>query len=66
MKTYENFWAKVQVRNPDECWEWQGAKTSSGYGNLSWCGVQVQAHRVAYFFCVMAILNCLPTSNRRV
>ena len=48
-KPYETFWAKVQIRNPDDCWEWQGAKTSSGYGSLSWCGLHVQAHRVAYF-----------------
>jgi hypothetical protein len=47
--TPENFWTRVQVGAPDECWEWQGAKTSSGYGNLSWHGLHVQAHRVAYF-----------------
>lgn len=33
---------------PDDCWEWQGALTSSGYGNLSWHGQHVQAHRMAY------------------
>ena len=47
--TPEKFWATVQIKAPDECWEWQGAKTSSGYGNLSWNGANVQAHRVAYF-----------------
>lgn len=47
--TPENFWAKTQIGTPDECWEWQGARTSSGYGNLSWHGVHVQAHRVAYY-----------------
>jgi len=47
--TPESFWARVQIRQPDECWEWQGAKTSSGYGNLSWHGIHVQAHRVAYY-----------------
>ena len=31
------------------CWEWQGATTSSGYGNLSWRGKHAQAHRVAYY-----------------
>lgn len=47
--TPENFWARVQIGTSDECWEWQGAKTSSGYGNLSWHGLHAQAHRVAYF-----------------
>ena len=47
--TPEKFWLKVQIRAPDECWEWQGAITSSGYGNLTWHGRHVQAHRVAYF-----------------
>jgi hypothetical protein len=47
--TPESFWSRVQRRAPDECWEWTGARTSSGYGNLSWHGLHVQAHRVAYF-----------------
>lgn len=47
--TAESFWTRVNVGNPDQCWEWKGAKTSSGYGNLSWHGLHVQAHRVAYF-----------------
>lgn len=46
--TPEAFWARVDRRG-DGCWEWQGAKTSSGYGNVSWHGDTVQAHRVAYF-----------------
>lgn len=45
----ENFWSRVQIGTPDECWEWQGAKTSAGYGNLGWHGTNVQAHRVAYY-----------------
>lgn len=36
-------------KGPTDCWEWQGATTSSGYGNLRWHGKSVQAHRVAYF-----------------
>lgn len=46
--TPENFWSKVRRGKPDDCWEWQGALTSSGYGNLSWHGQHVQAHRMAY------------------
>lgn len=47
--TPEAFWARVSIGGPSDCWEWQGARTSSGYGNLSWHGLTAQAHRVAYF-----------------
>jgi len=43
-----NFWSKVRREADDACWEWQGTKTSSGYGSLSWHGKHVQAHRLAY------------------
>jgi len=47
--TPESFWKRVRITADDKCWVWQGAKTSSGYGNLTWHGLHVQAHRVAYF-----------------
>ena len=47
--TPDNFWSKVDRKGEDECWEWQGSQTSSGYGNLSWHGKPVQAHRVAFY-----------------
>lgn len=61
--TPQNFWRKVHIREPHECWEWQGAKTSSGYGNLTWHGLHVQAHRVAYFLTNGGI--ALPTNFRQ-
>lgn len=48
------FWSQVAVGGPDDCWPWQGALSSSGYGNVKWDsgdgrGVRNQgAHRVAY------------------
>ena len=48
--TPENFWQKVAVKgDDDDCWNWTGCVTSTGYGNLGWHGKHVQAHRVAYF-----------------
>lgn len=61
--TPENFWSKVKRGSELECWEWQGARTSSGYGNLSWHGLHVQAHRVAYYLSVGGI--ALETGFRR-
>ena len=39
------FWEKVQ--KTDSCWLWQGAN-SRGYGQISWFGKQVMAHRVSW------------------
>lgn len=47
----QRFWAKVDKRAPDECWEWTGARFQSGYGSIlrggrgSGCA---RAHRVSY------------------
>lgn len=46
-QTAESFWARVAIRDDGYCWEWQGALSSQGYGNLSWGGKIVKAHRVA-------------------
>jgi hypothetical protein len=47
--TPDKFWSRVAISAPNKCWEWQGAITSGGYGNLSWNGISVQAHRLAYY-----------------
>lgn len=43
----ERFWAKVEKKSPEGCWEWIGAKTQ-GYGNLKVNGITVKASRLAY------------------
>lgn len=51
-KCYENpekrFWEKVLITN--SCWEWVGSKNSEGYGNFSYKGKTVSAHRLSYEF----------------
>jgi hypothetical protein len=42
----DRFLSKVIVT--DDCWQWTGARTSSGYGNMKVNGRNVGAHRVAY------------------
>ena len=45
------FWAKVDVRGPDECWEWTASLSSHGYGQISIggrSGDTLRTHRVSY------------------
>lgn len=42
------FWAKVDVRGPDECWPWLAGRVPAGYGKFKLDGKDVPAHRVAY------------------
>ena len=46
----KRFWSKVDVKGPDDCWEWQGSCGSQGYGQSYWHPVKraIGAHRVAY------------------
>ncbi len=44
----ERFWPKVDKAGPDDCWEWQAAKTCDGYGRLTFQRQGHQAHRIAY------------------
>lgn len=46
----ENFWNKVQKGKEDDCWNWLGAVTSSGYGSFYYEGKSVTAHRAAAHF----------------
>jgi hypothetical protein len=43
------FWSRVKVGEPDECWEWQAARSPNGYGVTHWTGRSEQAHRIAFF-----------------
>ena len=38
--------------NPTACWEWRGADKGNGYGNITYDGRNMPAHRAAYLmFC---------------
>lgn len=44
----QRFWAKVDVRGPDECWPWIGGVTGTGHG-VFWIGARlIGAHVYAY------------------
>ena len=42
------FWDKVDIKGPDECWEWQAMKYTCGYGSIWVVDKHVPAHRLAW------------------
>ena len=44
----ERFWEKVDRGNDSECWLWQGACNTSGYGNFLYNGKVRVSNRVAW------------------
>ena len=44
----ESFWAKVDRRDMDECWEWTACRNSFGYGSCRVSGKTVASHRIAW------------------
>jgi Autographiviridae endonuclease len=47
--TPEDFWARVQIGGPDECWPFLGALRKDGYGSICYQGRRgALAHRLAY------------------
>lgn len=41
------FWSKVDIKGPDECWDWKAGKFNSGYGAFSLNGKTLKAHRIS-------------------
>jgi hypothetical protein len=44
----DELWSHCVVGDKDACWEWQGGKTSSGYGQLYYRMQQHKTHRLSY------------------
>lgn len=44
------FWAMVDRRGVDECWNWLGSKFNTGYGSVRFNYDTYLAHRVAWVF----------------
>lgn len=45
----DRFWEKVNIKDQDECWEWQASlRHGFGYGQFSFNGYPEFAHRVAW------------------
>ena len=44
----ESFDARVDKRDPQECWNWLGSLTGAGYGQIYVDGKMIHVHRYAY------------------
>lgn len=44
----DRFWEKVDVRGPDDCWEWTGSLNNKGYSQIRIGGGLSLGHRVSY------------------
>lgn len=44
----ERLWSRVKKGEPDQCWEWQGARNRNGYGTLMVRRQKWLAHRLSW------------------
>lgn len=44
----KNFWSKVEIKRPKDCWPWIAAVTHDGYGRYTMRRQHNMAHRVAF------------------
>lgn len=47
----ERFWSFVDIKGPDDCWEWTGSKGPQGYGRMKVGGRKgrvIGAHRISW------------------
>lgn len=67
---YTRFLSKIDHHNFDhkKCWEWKGAGKGNGYGNVSFKGKNIAAHRLSYLLFVGEIQGeldvCHTCDNR--
>ena len=47
-KDISRFWAKVDRRGPDECWEWKASRSPFGYGHFGINRRILLTHRVCW------------------
>lgn len=42
------FWMRIDVKGPDECWPWTAGENGIGYGQFRLDGKMLLSHRIAY------------------
>ena len=56
----ERFWKNIEVKGPDECWEWNGQRDRYGYGKFKYKTDRwrdVKAHRLVWEFTMVLYLK---------
>lgn len=43
-----SFWSQVDIRQPMDCWLWQGMKNHDGYGRMRHGNARTLTHRISY------------------
>jgi hypothetical protein len=44
----EDVWKKIDIKSPEECWEWKGTHLIHGYGLIRILGKRYLTHRLIY------------------
>jgi len=44
----QRFWIKVDIKGPNECWEWKAGCNKDGYGEFRNGNKNINAHRLAW------------------
>lgn len=45
----KNFLNRIDIKNPDECWEWKGCVNNQGYGIVKIKKQCIYVHRLSFF-----------------
>jgi len=46
--TPDDFWSRVIIKSPHDCWEWSGCILADGYGQTRMNTKKYRTHRLAY------------------
>lgn len=60
MAIEERFWAKVDRRGPDECWNWNGAVDGKGYG--AYYSISLKKQIIASRYAYMITHGSIPSN----
>jgi hypothetical protein len=46
----KQFWKNIEIRLPDDCWNWMSRRDRDGYGLIKLEGKQIKAHQLAFYY----------------